>query len=98
MKVRIVQLLCPQRHCVLATAYQSPDGRPILEMAARLRESFDEWVNRGANPWCGLCQSRELRCEDAATRFETMEQAMPFLRENERREAATREYFRASRG
>jgi hypothetical protein len=25
-KVRIVQLLCPNRHCIPALAYESPDG------------------------------------------------------------------------
>jgi hypothetical protein len=96
-KVRIVQLLCPSRHCVLATAYESPDGAEIPEAADRLTERFSEMVEKGANPWCGLCKSRDLHAEDAPTKFATMEEAMPYLMENARQQAATREFFRAGR-
>jgi thiol-disulfide isomerase/thioredoxin len=98
-KVRIVQLLCPQRHCVLATAYESPDGAELPEIGARLDGQFKSLTDRGEmNPWCGLCRSRNLHAEDRATRFETMTEAMPHLEELARQNAATREYFRASRG
>lgn len=95
MKVRIVQMLCPSRHCVVATAYEAHDGEAIPEMVDHLKEMF---AKSGANPWCGLCQSKNLRCEDQPTRFTTMIEAAPYLAENAARQAATREYFRASRG
>ena len=98
MKVRIVQLLCPLRHCFIALAYDSPDGEPIPEMEVKLREGFDRMVQKGAKPSCGICDSKKLHAEDSATRFETMEEARPFLQEAERRQAATRQYLRASRG
>lgn len=97
MKVRIVQLLCPSRHCIVATAYESEDGQPIPEMAERVRTWFDEMVAKGANPWCGICQSRTLIPEDNETIYGTMAEAMPFLQEASDRQAFTREYLRASR-
>jgi hypothetical protein len=96
-KVRIVQLLCPSRHCVVATAYESPDGAEIPEMAERLREFFADWVQRGANPWCGLCRSRDLHADDQPTGFSALTEAEPYLRESERRQAATRQFFKASK-
>ena len=98
MKVRIVQLLCPERHCFIALAYQSEDGHAIPEMEVKLREGFDRMVQKGAKPSCGICDSKKLRTEDSATRFETMEEARPHLEEAERRQTATRKYLRASRG
>lgn len=97
-KVRIVQLLCPQRHCILATAYESADGAEIPEIAERVKEKFGSLVNDGVNPWCGICKSRDLHPEDKPTTFATMAEALPFLEELSRRQALTREYFKASRG
>ena len=94
-KVRIVQLLCASRHCIVATAYESSDGAEIPEIAERLREFFADWVKAGANPWCGLCNSRDLRAEDQPTRWATMDEAAPHLAENAAAQAATRAYFKA---
>jgi hypothetical protein len=97
--VRIVQLLCPGRHCILATAYESPDGQPIPEAEQRLREMADSLIRTGGiNPWCGICRSRDWRYEDRATVFETMNEARPHLELAELQNAGAREYFRASRG
>ena len=97
-KVRIVQLLCPSRHCIVGSAYESPDGAEIPEMSVHLREFFADWVKSGANPWCGLCYSRDLRAEDAPTIYTTMDEAMPYLQEMERKQAETPKYFKASKG
>jgi hypothetical protein len=96
-KVRIVQLLCP-RHCIVGTAYESPDGEVIPEITERLREAFAEFVQSGANPWCGLCSSRDLQPEDQPTRWATMPEALPFLQDMEIQQRRTREYFKASKG
>jgi hypothetical protein len=98
VKVRIIQLLCPSRHCVVATAYESPDGAEIPEMTEDLRKRFTAFVLAGANPWCGICKSKNLTPEDRATGFTTMAEALPFLQEEERKQAATREFFKASKG
>ena len=97
-KVRIVQLLCPQRHCIVSTAYESPDGAEIPEMTERVREGFAELVKTGVNPWCGLCYSRDLRAEDRPTKFATLDEAMPHLMESAKQQAATRRFFKASKG
>lgn len=98
MRVRIVQLLCPSRHCIVAAAYESADGEPDPAMAAHMKGMFDAGVKTGAlNPWCGICGSRELWHEDMPTRFQTMEEARPVIEEEERKQAATREMLRAGR-
>jgi hypothetical protein len=97
-KVRIVQMLCPSRHCIVATFYESPDGEPIPEIADRLRVQFAEWVTAGANPWCGLCNSRNLHVEDAASKWATIAEAKPFIEQCSLDQARTREYFKASKG
>ena len=35
------------------------------------------------NPWCGICGSRELKCETGQTRFTTMAEAQPHLYRSE---------------
>jgi hypothetical protein len=97
-KVRIVQLLCPERHCIIATYYESPDGEAIPEMTDRLREMFADFLKAGANPWCGICNSRNLHPEDAASIFATMAEAKPFIEKCALDQALTREYFKASKG
>ena len=95
MKVRIIQLLCPERHCVVAVAYDSADGQPIPEMTQELLTQF---AASGLDPWCGICRSRTLTPEDMPMRFKTMGEAAPFLEELARRQAWTREYFKTSKG
>lgn len=98
MKVRIVQLLCPERHCVLAVAYQSPTGEADPIKSALLRETFDGLLEKKAlNPWCGICRSTRLTCEDSETVFKTMEEAGPFLQESVRKQEATAAYLRSTR-
>ena len=98
-KVRIVQVLCPSRHCIVATAYESPDGEELPKLTERLRKQVEDLMAAGnMNPWCGLCNSRQWTYEDRATAYATIAEALPALAETERRNAATREYFRASRG
>ena len=99
MKVRIIQLLCPSRHCVIAGAYESPDGTEIAEETERLYVRFAVLVLLdGLNPWCGICQSKILAPEDRATDFTTMAEAMPFTKQSEAEQAATRAFFKASKG
>lgn len=98
MKVRIVQLLCPARHCVLATAYESESGGELPEIAGILRSKFAALVGMGANPHCGLCLSKDLHTDDQPTKFSSMAEAIPQLQEQEARMALTREYFKASKG
>lgn len=99
MKVRIVQLLCPQRHCIMATPYESPDGAVIASYAEAIKREFGSRAQKQIyNPWCGLCRSRDLKTEDSPTKFTTMAEALPGLRQVELEQAITREYFRTSKG
>jgi hypothetical protein len=96
-KVRLVQLLCPARHAIMAMAYQSQDGAEEPEMATRLRAAFEELLRLGANPWCEICRSRDLHTEDSPTPWESIETALPHLKQLEREQAAAREFFRTAR-
>jgi hypothetical protein len=48
--------------------------------------------HQGINPWCGICHSPRAAWlfEDAPTKFETMDEALPAAREEERKQAAAR--------
>lgn len=74
-KVRLVQLLCPNRHCVVAAAYL-PGESTFDEAVAFLRNQLQsleaEWR-------CGICGSRRLGFEDAETRYDSLAQAAPEL-------------------
>lgn len=94
----MIQLLCPSRHCIVATAYQSDDGEPIPEILERAKAMFEDFLKQGANRACGLCRSPRLHWEDGETGFATMEEAAPRIAEMVVRQAITREYFKASRG
>lgn len=76
MKVRMIQLLCPSRHCIVAAAYESNSGEPDL---ATLSDFKGQVQKLGLNPWCGICGSRDLKYEDMATKFATMEEAKPHI-------------------
>jgi|SRR5579875_33579 len=90
--IYITQLLCPQRHAILAIAFES-DGsaKHILETEARFKQKVGELVERGLmNPRCALCGSQELAYETARSVFHTMKEAIPFLRACERAQASLR--------
>jgi hypothetical protein len=94
-KLRIVQHLCPQRHCITALAYESESGEPDPVMVELVQHMEAE---AKINPWCGICKSRNLFFEDEPTRFRTKAEAEPFLREVEEAQAATRRFLDASKG
>lgn len=58
--IYITQLLCPQRHCIIACAWDDVDCS-CLEAEGCLKEKFHQLVNTGElNPFCGLCKSEVL--------------------------------------
>jgi hypothetical protein len=75
LKVRIVQCLCPQRHCLMGVAYESPDGEADPAKMEALRKTIADLVERVINPWCAICESRSFIYEDEATRFRTLAEA-----------------------
>lgn len=82
--VRLVQCLCgANRHAILAIAYE--EGK-VEDGVDELRKKIAELLaSRAINPWCGICHSRQehWQYEDSPTKFETMDEALPALREIE---------------
>lgn len=86
-RVRIVQLLCPARHCIVASAYQSEDGECDPAYPLKLLESFR---HSGGEHRCGICGSTDLHTEDRPTRWATLAEAEPILRAEEAKQALSR--------
>ena len=86
MAVRIVQLLCPERHCIVAGAYEEGNGNSDATI-----ESLKEMLGAlSIDDRCGLCGSTDLQFEDALTKYATMREAAPKLAETARRNQRTR--------
>lgn len=82
--VYLTQLLCPQRHCLMAAAWEEHRSC-ASEAEHQLRELFAEAVKSGRlNPYCGLCRSETLHCESQRTSWSTLAEAEPQLRKQER--------------
>lgn len=104
-RVRIVQALCgPLRHAIMAIAYlpgmsaQGFDDNDIVltpaNAAAYLAAMVNRWLNqRTIGDRCGICDAPAASWfyEDRATNFETMDEAMPHLRDSERRNLQARD-------
>jgi hypothetical protein len=90
-RVWIAQCLCPQRHCICATAgvaeSQSEAEAVIL---GELQEKLAGLIRDGiSNPWCGFCGATQAawRYEVGRTEWRTLEAALPTLREMEAEQA-----------
>lgn len=77
MRVRLVQLLCPERHCVVASAYE--EG--VSEGPKVSSSLLDKMHDLGIEKKCGICGSAELQFEDSPTRFGSIEEAYAPLME-----------------
>jgi len=93
-RVRIVQLLCPARHTIVAVAYLSQDGAPEVRHSLMVQNASRLGM---VQAYCGICGSDELRIEDAATRYTTMAEAQPALATIERENMETRRRVDAAR-
>ena len=81
----ITQWLCPQRHASIALAWDDQETSSM-----EIEKRGEEIYNSGAiNRWCGICCG-ELHSEHGRTRFQTMDEAKPFLKECERANAEAR--------
>jgi hypothetical protein len=88
--IHVTQLLCPQRHCFAAVAWNDDetDLATGLDELARATAILSE-----GDPLrlvCALCGSRDLRPEDGITRWRTREEALPHLRACELEQLFTR--------
>src|SRR5215831_19908498 len=99
MKVYIAQLLCPQRHTILALAgeYESLEAATaqLSEWLEAAKQKLLE--SRNLDPWCGLCKSRDWHIEVGTTPFRSMEEARPALKQAERDQQATATYLKSTR-
>lgn len=90
--VRLVQLLCPERHCLMASAYE--EERSCFTDAC---EGLRAMVKGGGfNAWCALCGSRELHFEEGVTKFLTLAEAMPSLMTEQHKNMAARQLLEAT--
>lgn len=97
LRVWVAQCVCPQGHAILAAAGEA-EGESAAEqdVAAPLRSQVAELLRTEViNPWCGLCKSPvdSWRYKLGRTRFRSMQEAEPALRQSEREQATTREAF-----
>jgi hypothetical protein len=78
--IHIIQLLCPQRHCIYAVAYdveEMPDDVAL----AMFQLQFDKWVDEKVlNRECGICKSTKLEYETRRTKYKTIAEAEPALK------------------
>src|SRR5882672_6857739 len=91
-RVWLAQLLCPQRHAILAATDEADDAAAAQAIADELRRNVDAMIGSGAiNPWCGICHAAKATwtVELVRTQWATMAQAMPALRAQERENIAT---------
>jgi hypothetical protein len=84
--IMLVQLLCPERHCLVAAAYDDRSSS-FLETCRQLEKLFQA---HGLNRWCGICGSHELHHVESRTRYATMEEAAPRLAEEQLKQMLTR--------
>lgn len=94
MKIRILQLLCPSRHCIAAVVYESPDGEAMPGMIEQFQKEAAAW---GLPMRCGICESTDVFFEDAVTVFTSMEQARPEVARQGALQAITGEAIRRAR-
>jgi hypothetical protein len=86
-RIWICQCLCPSRHCIVAVVGEA-DSEAEAEANVRtpLRRRVAELLKAGAlNPWCGICNASRAtwRYEVRRTVFNSMDEAVPKLREVE---------------
>ncbi len=88
--VRIVQLLCPARHCLLASAYEDDKGTfsKTCEALSAMLEP-----RGGVSRHCGICGSTELHFEVGLTKFKTLAEAMPSLDQAQTEQLLTRSWL-----
>jgi len=93
-RVWITQLLCPQRHCIIALVGEADDRADAKRIELQVRETFAEMREAGAvNGWCGICGAEEStwHYETGRTRWRTLAEATPTLQEEEAKQLLTSE-------
>jgi hypothetical protein len=81
-RVWIAQCLCPDRHCIIASAGEAESEAEVEAIRAGLRRMIVEGLRSGTlTGWCGLCGAKRAtwRYEVGRTRFASMAEAQPAL-------------------
>jgi hypothetical protein len=89
--IRIAQLLCPQRHCFMAVAFDDAKATPTEACIELGRSATEHMARHGSS--CALCGSDDFTVEVGVTRFATMAEAMPALASSMEAQLATRDYL-----
>jgi len=92
MSVYITQCLCPARHCIIAHAREGEDVTPEAAREALAHVVDFLIAQKIIKSECGICGAPRARFhfEDARTRFETLAEAEPQMREVEEANARAR--------
>jgi hypothetical protein len=97
-RVYIAQLLCPQRHCILAAAEEFDTAEEAESLRKTLEGMFDERAaERPGIKRCALCQSTDFHIEIGRTTFRTIEEAKPVLFLEEARQYLTQMWLKMQR-
>jgi hypothetical protein len=91
-RIRLVQLLCPSRHALLALPFD-PVEFSDAEAIKHLSDRFEGFKGGRINRRCGVCGSADLRYEVGQTGFATMDEALPKLVELMAANRSTREFL-----
>lgn len=94
-RIWIAQVLCPYRHCILATAFDEADDDPT-DAKDDLWSSVTLGVTAGRlDRRCGICGDDMIlwHVEAGPTRWTTIDEARPFLKEAQRANLATRAFI-----
>jgi hypothetical protein len=73
--IHIMQLLCPQRHCFVAIAWD--DAKTMEGLACLELQIAADAISK--TPQCAICGSTTFHREDGITRFKTMAEARPHI-------------------
>jgi hypothetical protein len=95
--IHIIQCLCPERHAIFATCYD-PKEMPDDVAMATMQATIEEWLAKKIiNPWCGICGGKKWHYETRRTRFTTMEEALPVMKQLETANRVSREIIDGER-
>lgn len=96
MKVYLAQLKCPQNHCVCALAGEFESDEDANKLGPGVLGMFETLIESHVlNRECGICHSTDLHVHIDRTRFQTMEEARPALKQMEEAQAATAAFLRS---